>query len=826
MKKSIVWFAGLLLVPALATWLNQPSFDPDTPAPKETIVVQDSTSEEERHRQKEAWLKGMKKAAPGVNPERVEHQYRFERQQRLGFRNTLDSLAGGKVIGQFEERGCDFNSGRIMTVEWDTVNDLLYAQTMGGILYSGPEDGSAWQPVNEQFRMENGLFLRLIDHNGGQRLLSGTSGDYFYYSDDLGLTWDTATGFPNNDRSVRDVIILNDSVKTMYLLSTEWVWPWTNTIYRSTDHGTSFHMLFEFPESNFGTGGEIDMWSHRYEEAAFLVVKDSIYELIGDTARYFQGTIPGANGNMILTGYASDTHESDVLYAYAGGDIFRSNNKGVNWTFSGTTNGGPFRRNSFECSVDNKDHIFFGGVECWRSLSQGQTFFKVNNWWEYYGLEATKLHADIPGIFSFWDDNGNEELIICTDASLYKSVNDGLTVSNLGLQNLNVSRIYDHLSSTFEPGAIYVGTQDQGYQRVMQDNGGVLSFNQEISGDYGWLVSSDGGYSVWMNYPGFAMHWTDAPYGWAQSVSWDFNGANQFWLPPLMADPNDGYVAYLAGNLNGGGGSHMIKLTHSGDITPTQMPYNFNQGGAGDVTAMAYSPIDNNHWYVLTENGRFFHSSDAGSTWTSTLIQNAPGTHYFYGMYIYPSPDQLGTVYIGGSGYSNPAIYKSTNHGSGFTSMTNGLPPTLVHEITGDPTDSLLFAATEVGPFVYVSGDNQWYDLTAMGMPDVNCWSVEYIDALDVVRWGTHARGLWDLNLQNPAVSLDEEEVANWSVFPNPAWGQVRFSQALDDGVLMDLQGRVLRQWSTPIDRLDLSDLSTGKYVLRSSEGAQVIIKL
>lgn len=839
MRRSLVWFAALVLIPTVASQFNINKQEEIRPQPKGTVVVFDSTSEEERHEQKEAWLAAMKKAPAGVNPEQLEHKYRFERHKRLAYRGSVDSLAGGKVRGEFFERGCNFNSGRIMAVEWDTVNDVMYAQTAGGIVFYGPEDGSNWQPMNDQFRMEDGLFLRLVDHNGGQRIISAV-GDHIgkdwdwdgriYFSDDMGVSWDTAVGFDSgaSGRLIRDVVLLQDSVESLYALVIETIGTSDkNRLYRSIDHGSTFALMHEF--SAGVSPDRTDLWAHRYEEAAYVVAGSSVYEIIDSTLN-LRGSIPGvAAPAMLITGTTAPASGTEILYVYADQDIYRSDDNGATWQLKGNTGVGPFRRTSFECSVNDPDAIFFGGVECWRSWNSGTNFAKVNNWFDYYDFEANKLHADIPFIGSFYDDFNNEVLIICTDASFYKSTDKGFTVQNLGLAGLNVSRIYDHYTDELDPGVIHVGTQDQGYQRVLQDNGGILSWEQEVSGDYGWLCSSDEGYSVWMNYPGFTMHVTEAPFSSGMSMtSWNMNGANLFWIPPMMAEPIDGYIAYIAGNVdlgpsNSNRGRYMIQLTHSGgSIVETQMAHNFG----ANITAMAYSPIDPNHWYVLTENGVIHHSDDSGTTWSTHTIVNAPGTHYFYGMHIYPSRNTLGTLFIGGNGYSNPAVFKLENHGATATALTNGMPPTLVHELASDVEDSLLFAATDVGPFVYVAGDDQWYDLTQLGIPDVECWSVEYLEGLDIVRFGTHARGLWDLNLETPGIGIDEELLADWTVYPNPTRDQIRFSEPLTSGILVDLNGRIVRQWSYPVDQLDISDLATGKYVLRSGKGSSVVVKL
>lgn len=799
------------------------------PQPKGTLVIdKEEGSEEERHKQKEAWLNGMRKAAPGVNTQKLEHDYRFARQKRLArLRSFSDTLAGGKVVGTISERGCNFNSGRIMGVEWDTVNDVMYAQTAGGIIFSGPEDGSNWQAVNDQFSMTGGLFIRLVDHNNGQRLLSGAGGWHFYYSDDLGVSWDTASGFDPSAqlRIIRDVVMLNDSAKTIYLLATEWRSPVSHILYRSTDHGENFAEIASFKESQYGNASRIDLWSHRYEYAAYLALSDSIFELLSDSVGSFKGTIGGAGGNTLITGYVSQAG-AHTLYAYSSGEIHQSNDSGSTWTFQGNQSENPFRRTSFEASLSNPSNLYFGSVECFRSFNQGQNWAKVNNWWDYYGLENSKLHADIPCIQSFYDDFGNDVTIISTDASFYRSDNQALTVSNLGLNGLNVSRIYDHYTSRLDPNIIYVGTQDQGYQKSSIDTGGILTFNQEISGDYGWIVSSDDGYNIWMNYPGFTAFWENASSSFAQMESWDFNGSTHFWIPPLMADPYTGYAAYIATkNTSGGSGSYMTRLEFNGILMDTQMPKNFGENGGGNISAMAYSPIDPSHWYVLTDAGKFYHSDNDGNTWTRTSISNAPGTHYFYGMTLHPSPSDLGTVYLGGSGYSNPAIYKTTNHGGSFTSMTNGLPPTLVHELAGDDQDSLLFAATEVGAFVYVAGDDQWYDLSLMGAPDVNYWSAEYLPSLGIARFGSHARGLWDLTLNIPNIGLEDEQLNAWRIYPNPTEGRVHFSESSKSGTVYNLSGQVVQEWNTETSGVNLDNRPAGTYLIRTEFGVRRVIK-
>jgi hypothetical protein len=323
-------------------------------------------------------------------------------------------------------------------------------------------------------------------------------------------------------------------------------------------------------------------------------------------------------------------------------------------------------------------------------------------------------------------------------------------VQSLSLNGLGVSQYYSTYTSRFEPYHIYVGSQDQGFQRHLgEDTGGILDYEQVISGDYGHIVSSDEGYSIWMVYPGFAIYYGDITNN-SNYVSWDFTSSGQLWLPPIMNDPFYSNICYLGGGgLNGG--NHMIKMTANvGGMSILELSYNFN----GTISAMAYSPIDNDYWYVLTINGEFYASTDGGSSWTISSNFTGPESHYFYGATIHPSNMYLGTVIIGGSGYSNPPVFKTTNNGQTFSSMRTGLPSTLIFDIEGIPDESLLFAATEVGPYVYSADDNSWSDMSELAAPDQSYWTVEYIHGIYTARFGTYGRGIWDYTFESNPVLM------------------------------------------------------------------------
>lgn len=327
------------------------------------------------------------------------------------------------------------------------------------------------------------------------------------------------------------------------------------------------------------------------------------------------------------------------------------------------------------------------------------------------------------------------------------------------MNGLGVSQYYSTYTKKDFPYNIYAGSQDQGFQRSISPDGNIYNFIQSISGDYGHLSSGDDGETIWSNYPGFTLYYSNPVTG-GSSLSLDFPGSGHLWLAPLMNDPYNPNQAYLGG---GGltNGNHLFHLTANNySISYDEGLFNFN----GKISSMNYSSIDPRHRYVLTDNGSFYHSSNDGNNWEISSSFDGPNAHYFYGSTIWPSQTISEKVLIGGSGYSNPPVYISHDHGESFSDFSEGLPNTLVFKIVGTPDDSYYFAATELGPYVYLSDEETWVDLAGISAPDQTYWSVEFISELNTARFGTYGRGIWDFIIENHDImdgDVNQDEFIN-----------------------------------------------------------------
>ena len=659
------------------------------------------------------------------------------------------SVADREVEGEWLERGSNNLAGRILTADIDFENELIYCISDGGNIWRGSIEGEGWTSLNDGFQIRGAVMIRAMSYGSGTRVVVA-SGNGIYYTDNDGIVMEKSAGleFLDSWGSIKRAVA-SDSGDLIYALLNEWD-PVDSraesSIYVSTDFGSTFDRAISFDQSEgfvqIEDADHFDIWMSRYFDGPLYVMNDiDLYTYDGSSIDYISSAPGSYSGAVALTG---GTESSVFLYAYSGGRIFHSINSGQSWIDKGDSPSTWWWINGFSTSNLIRENVYIGGMEVYESSNSGGSWAKVNNWWDYYSDPGGMLHADIPEIRFFLDQEYNEVALISTDGGLYFSDSYMDEVSNISLSGLGVSQYYSTYTTRYQPYHIYAGSQDQGFQKSLEDShSGIRDFEQSISGDYGHLSSGDDGATIWANYPGFTIFFPNLTQS-NQSISLDFPTSGHLWLAPLIADYTDPDIAYLGG---GGvsGGHHIIKLTRFGSsLSYEELPFSFSNS----VSAMAISPLDYSRWYVLTSGGQFYRSTDAGETWALTFY-GGPDGHYFYGSTILPSKVDPDVVYIGGSGYSSPPVYMSTNNGQSFSRMDEGLPNTLVYKLDSTEDSYLLFAATEAGPYVYVDHEGQWYDIAGLGAPDQTYWSLEYIPELLTARVGTYGRGIWDFVLSD-----------------------------------------------------------------------------
>jgi hypothetical protein len=367
----------------------------------------------------------------------------------------------------------------------------------------------------------------------------------------------------------------------------------------------------------------------------------------------------------------------------------------------------------------------------------------VNAWGDYYADPARQLHADIPSLDFVPVAGGGELLFVSTDGGTYYSTDGGVTVQNLSLEGLRVSQYYSTLSDASDTAEILAGSQDQGYQ---SGRAGAGAFEQLISGDYGQLTSPDGTHAVvYSAYPGFVLvserTASDTRLNWSTQFP---PGESHHWLPALAADPEDPGSFYFCA-------TRIYRYTRSGDVwTWSRLPFDFRQESWEHVSALAIAAASPNRWYAGTNAGRFWYSTDRGGTWTRSTFSGVPAPQYLTGLAIAVDPLDPQKVTVGGAGYSNPGVYRSTDGGRTFSPLGTAQPQTLFYDLATDPVGGGdVYAATESGPYRFRAATGAWESLLEPPAPLTTFWSVERLP--DRLRFGTYGRGIWDYVVPTPA---------------------------------------------------------------------------
>lgn len=840
MKKSII--ALVILVIGITTYyIQKDNQSRMMPAPTDGTIVRMDMEDGDNKTKRNAWFDLMHKTADDQDWRMIEqdnmmakYEDKLRRKSQISSRNGIEPVADGKLEGTWSERGASNVAGNIRIAQYDATTQTLYVISDGGTLWKGGLEGFSWEVINQEIQFSKDLLEIAHLDDGTERIISSINNKP-YYSDDGGIEWNTNATFTNSGGSrLYDVVTYQDTEsgidQIMFLHRTG------NGKAINVRSGSIEEVDFQSLRS-FGTndprniamakvGNGDDIYLLEQKSATTSKLHKFDFETGNFETAVNDSPISSGNGTLNIDAVIVD----DTLHLYSFNDesqLYRSKDEGQSWELLSTLTIDPWNVGLY-ISPSNPTQMMAGAVNAIRSNNGGKNWQTINEWHEYYGQEDTKLHADIMYFEEFTDENGETFILNCNHGGVYITRDQGKNHQNISLFGLATAQYYDVRTLPSDPEWVFAGSQDQGFQKgILDDDDQIADFSQVISGDYGHIEFTNNGTNLWTVYPGGSATFWENPTTLGPTAGYEVQSDNEtVWIPPMMADPDATKdIMYMAGgNAEGGSGSYLVQMKYEfGSIVAQNMPFNFINWGT--ISAMATSPLNEDIWYVATTDGRFFTSTDRGFNFEIQPIFG-PGAHYLYGAGILPSANHEGTVYFCGSGYNNAAVHKSEDYGATFSPMSEGLPPTLVYNIAANEDESLLYAATEAGPYVYIVADEQWYDLSGAHTPTQTYWSVEYLKDQDIARFGTYGRGIWDFKIENDFVNTKDIVVDNKSmaISPNPAneYINIKIENAKSQQYtarIIDIAGRVIDQRKVDFGgsdtQLDVTQLKAGNYVLQ-----------
>jgi photosystem II stability/assembly factor-like uncharacterized protein len=489
------------------------------------------------------------------------------------------------------------------------------------------------------------------------------------------------------------------------------------------------------------------------------------------------------------------------------GKLWRSDDGGENWrlaSYDRTLGGRTHYYFRVVAAPDNENETYFLTATFSTSLDGGET------------LRTGAGFGSSPGgdNHDMWIDPTNaNRMVVANDGGISLSVTRGRTWNRI---QLPIAQMYHVTVDNRIPYFVYGNEQDDpSYRGPSNTRGGGFGGGGQIprsawqpvgGGESGWATpdpvdnniiwsSASGSGSVGGIVERFNLTtgqgrnvevWPDQSNGTpAGELKYRF-----VWTMPLTISPHDHnrlYVGsqYIHQTTDGGQSWQLI----SPDLTTNdKSKQGFSGGLTGDnigveyapvVFAIAESPKEKGLIWAGTNDGLVQITRDGGKNWTN-VTRNIPGLPPWGTISnIEPSRYDAGAAYITVDFHQvnnrDPFVYKTSDYGKTWVSITNGIPHTMLsyaHCVREDPVrQGLLYLGTEGGLFVSFNDGANWEPLQS-NLPHAPVYWLVVQEHFNDLVIATYGRGFWILDDLGPLQQMNASvRDSNAHLFtPRPAY--------------------------------------------------------
>ncbi len=482
---------------------------------------------------------------------------------------------------------------------------------------------------------------------------------------------------------------------------------------------------------------------------------------------YEIGRMPGAGER--------DSYGRPLAPVIKAATVFRSDDRGETWRKTSQDGtymerlGGTYGWVFGQIRVDpnNADKIYVLGLGLNVSEDQGKTFRTLDG-----------MHGDHHGL---WIDPSNSDYLVnVNDGGVVASYDGGETWRQF-TDDVPVSEFFNVGYDMGDPFRVYGSIQDIGSARAVVD----LSHGRHAIPAVAWDDAPGGEGSIQVVDPTDPNTvYSAGYYGSIQRTKMDTGETVQLapkpaagepayrgqWLAPFIVSAHNPRILYL-------GYQYVFRSLDRGDrwerISP-DLTYD-DPKKMGDIAyqtifSLAESPLKFGLLYAGTDDGRVHVTKDGGGSWTEITGGLVPNR--FIAEIVASKYDE-GTVYLAQNGKRNddfmPYVWKSTDYGRHWTSITANLPTGPVNVIKEDPVNpNVLYVGTDIGAYVSTTGGARWETLGG-GLPSTFVHDIVVHPRENILVAATHGRGMWALDVRYLQALTPEVAASTLHLFtPDP----------------------------------------------------------
>ncbi|WP_299187948.1 T9SS type A sorting domain-containing protein [uncultured Aquimarina sp.] len=648
--------------------------------------------------------------------------------QKQELKNSRVDVSNWQSLGPYIHTNTgSWSSGQgrvnVIAVDPNTPTTYYIGAPAGGI-WRSTDSGATWTPLSDNL-LQIGVSAIAIDPRDSNVIYIGTgdddAGDTYSLgvlkSIDGGQTWNsTGLSFSDTRSSINEVYIDPVDNDKIFVSSNK-------GFYKSTDKGVSFTRTLnqDLDDTKLKPGNS---------NIIYAATRNQVYKSSnnGDSFTLASSGLPSSGGRIVLavTSDASDNLyvlSADTNFAFQG--VYRSQDSANNFTrlddgtedlFGGSTQ--AWYDLAFEVSDNNKNDIYIGVLDVYKSTDEGASFSQWNSW-SAPGT-ATYTHADIHMIR---DINGI--MFFGTDGGIYRSTN-GTSTEDL-TEGLAIGQFYRIAVSPQTSSNMVGGLQDNGGYAYSDNNwknyygadGMDTAIDPNDPNKYYGFIQNGGGL--------YFSNDAGATLGGSIGAPASENGN---WITPLkMSKEGELYAGY--GSLYRLEGGSFNKIS---------------QSFSSSLDGIEIDPLDNDIIYTFV-GGELYKSEDRGVNFTN--IETFTGS-FITSVAVNSTNNDI--VYL----TTSNSVFKSVNGGVDFENISFNLPgdAKLIVKHQAFHPNNPIYLGTSLGVYRLDDTANTW-ETFLNNLPNVAVRDLEINENDGNITAATYGRGVWRSNIPVVSVASD-----------------------------------------------------------------------